>query len=220
MDDNEAYAAHEHVFGEGPDEWLVRHEGLIDSGARVLDVGAGQGRHALYLARRGLRVDALDASQAGLEQLSDAIAAERLPIRTIVGTWEQWDPYAGAYGTVLLAGLIQLVERRRWPGLVEKVTGWLGTGGLVFVTGHTTDDDGHRARVAGLAGWTRAGEYEYRSDRGEVRSYLRPGELARVFSSMEVVAVEESPGPEHRHGSGALERHARALGLFRRRGHL
>lgn len=214
---DDQYASTAALFGEEPDEWLVRHEHLINVQSRALDVGAGQGRHALHLARRGVRVDALDSSEVGLEQLAAAMGGERLPLRTIAGRWEDWNPHPGSYDTVLLFGLIQLVAREKLPELVARVESWTKPCGLVFVTAHTTDDVGHALRAAGLAGWTRVGVGSYRSDRGEIRTYLEPGELVRVFGSLECVDVEESLGPEHRHGDGAPERHARAMGLFRRR---
>ena len=46
-------------------EWLVG-EGLVPASGDVLDVAAGAGRNAIFLASRGLDVDAVDISDAGL----------------------------------------------------------------------------------------------------------------------------------------------------------
>ena len=43
-----------------PSEWVVRWAPLIRPGGRVLDLAAGSGRHARYLARLGFEVDAVD----------------------------------------------------------------------------------------------------------------------------------------------------------------
>jgi SAM-dependent methyltransferase len=48
--------------------------------SRVLDVGAGIGRHALAFARAGLEVTAIDASPTGLEELARRAQAEQLAI--------------------------------------------------------------------------------------------------------------------------------------------
>lgn len=51
---------------------------------RVLDVGAGIGRHALACARAGFEVAAIDASRTGLDELQRAAKAESLGIETQV----------------------------------------------------------------------------------------------------------------------------------------
>lgn len=58
------------------DMWLPRH-------GRALDVAGGSGRHALWLARRGLDVTLVDISDVALERATRAAAAERLAITTL-----------------------------------------------------------------------------------------------------------------------------------------
>ena len=52
-----------------PSPWLVRFAALIAPGARVLDCACGSGRHARWLAARGMQVDAVDRDRAALERL-------------------------------------------------------------------------------------------------------------------------------------------------------
>jgi SAM-dependent methyltransferase len=62
-------------------EWLPRLELDLGPGSRIaVDVACGQGRHVLYLARRGWQVDAVDISEVALEQLTAAAAAEGLAV--------------------------------------------------------------------------------------------------------------------------------------------
>jgi len=49
-----------------PSPWIVRFAPLVSAGARVLDLAAGHGRHALHLARLGARVVAVDRDAAAL----------------------------------------------------------------------------------------------------------------------------------------------------------
>ena len=52
-----------------PSAWVVRFAHLIAPGARVLDVAAGRGRHARFLAARGASVVALDRDADALGEL-------------------------------------------------------------------------------------------------------------------------------------------------------
>ena len=71
-------------LGEGPahfepQDFLVRHAGLLRPGGLALDVACGFGGNALYLADQGYTVDAVDVSEVALEAAS--AEAERRGLR-------------------------------------------------------------------------------------------------------------------------------------------
>ena len=63
-----------------PSPWIVRFSSLIGDGARVLDLASGRGRHARWLAARGMHAVAVDrdadalASLAGVPRVSTRVA--------------------------------------------------------------------------------------------------------------------------------------------------
>jgi SAM-dependent methyltransferase len=65
---------------EVPSEFLTAHAALISG--RVLDVAAGAGRNAIFLARRGALVEALDISLMGLRLAQQTARAEGLTLLT------------------------------------------------------------------------------------------------------------------------------------------
>ena len=78
-------------FGLAPSPWIERFAHLVAPSARVLDVAAGHGRHALLFAARGARVTAVDRDAAALATLdgTPGIAKRVLDLET--GAW----PLAG-----------------------------------------------------------------------------------------------------------------------------
>jgi SAM-dependent methyltransferase len=60
-------------------DFVVEQLGL-DSGASVLDVACGHGRHSLELARRGIRVKGIDLSPRSLAIARETAAAENLDV--------------------------------------------------------------------------------------------------------------------------------------------
>jgi len=66
-----------------PSPFLAELDGLLPRRGRALDVGGGAGRHALWLARRGLDVTLADVSDVALAQAAAAARAEGLPLTTL-----------------------------------------------------------------------------------------------------------------------------------------
>jgi cyclopropane fatty-acyl-phospholipid synthase-like methyltransferase len=195
------------LFGEAPDPLLVEYLSHISIDQPVLDVGAGQGRHALHLAELGYEVDAIDPSSVGIEQLRSRAASQALSLRVQVAGWEDFPGTPRGYGAVLLFGLVQLLTRAQIDALAQQSSRWLVPGGLLFVTGHTTDDAGCAMRASDPA-WSSVDNGTFVGPDGQLRTYLRPGEVLERFGQFEVVHHWEGMGPEHRHGDGPLERHA------------
>ncbi len=74
----ERYGSGRRSATEAPSEFLVAHADRF--AGRVLDIAAGAGRNAIFLARRGVTVEALDVSRTGLRLATAVAAAERLPL--------------------------------------------------------------------------------------------------------------------------------------------
>ena len=94
----EKYRAGVHTERD-PDPLLAKALAFAPPRGRALDVACGRGRHAIALARRGYRVDAVDISPVGL-----ASARERagiLPIRWIEADLDGWEPEANAYAVIV-----------------------------------------------------------------------------------------------------------------------
>jgi SAM-dependent methyltransferase len=83
-----------------PSPFLVEHIEDI-RGDVALDVAAGTGRHALWLARRGLRVHAVDVSEAAARRLAQLASAEHLPVHAIVADIASFPVPAATYDVVI-----------------------------------------------------------------------------------------------------------------------
>lgn len=64
---NARYSTEEYVYGTTPNDFLLEMSHYI-KGANVLCLAEGEGRNAVYLAREGYNVFAVDASVVGLEK--------------------------------------------------------------------------------------------------------------------------------------------------------
>jgi SAM-dependent methyltransferase len=212
MDYDEIYENTEHVFGPDPEDILAGYYRGIDRLKPVLDIGAGQGRNALFLAREGYVVDALDPSKVALDALSEIARHEDLTIRTHHSGFESFQPRV-PYSGILLFGLIPEHPWGTIEHLLTKIDTWSFQGTILFVTAFTTDDP---AFPLHLKTWNAIGKNSFQSEQGQVRTYLRSGELLCLFHRWSVVHYWEGMGPEHRHGEGPPERHGKVEAVFQR----
>jgi tellurite methyltransferase len=74
----------------GPPNDLVEEIKAIVPHGKVLDLGAGDGRHSLYLAALGFEVTAVDISEAGLEKLQQFATKQNLKIKTKLIDLNSW----------------------------------------------------------------------------------------------------------------------------------
>ena len=110
------YAHERHLFTTGPNALLVDVAGAMTPG-RALDIGMGQGRNALWLARRGWEVTGLDVSAEGVRQAShERLTALHTAAEDFDFGRQQWDLIAGIFvHGVMLRESARVIEALR-PG--------------------------------------------------------------------------------------------------------
>ena len=141
-----------------PSAFLVAHAELIPSDGRALDVGGGAGRHAVWLARRGLDVTLIDVSDLALEQTerraTDAGVAHRLRLLRI-----DLDDGALPPGPFDVIVMFHYLNRERRDAIAELLTG----GGVLVAVQPTIHNRERHAKPGP----------EYLVDPGELDAWAR-----------------------------------------------
>lgn len=102
----------------------------------AVDLAAGEGRHALWLARRGWRVTAVDFSDVGLSRGRGEPGADRVSwVTADVTTWSA-EP---ASADLVLVAYLHLPEPEI-TDLLARAVGWLRPGGRLLVLGHDVEN--------------------------------------------------------------------------------
>jgi 2-polyprenyl-3-methyl-5-hydroxy-6-metoxy-1,4-benzoquinol methylase len=101
-----------------PASLLVEHRALLPAG-RALDVACGAGRNALWMAREGFAVDAIDIAHAGLRRLTVGARREGLSVHAVQADLEDFPLPAERYAVVVNTLYLQ---RSLFPALRRAVT--------------------------------------------------------------------------------------------------
>ena len=118
-----------HPGGGVPSDWVRRFAALVPVGANVLDLAAGGGRHARWLAERGCRVTAVDRDAAALATM-DVVAGIETRVLDLENA--RWPLDGECFDAVVVANylyrprLAELFALVRPGGLVIYETFMLG----------------------------------------------------------------------------------------------
>ena len=147
---DQRYGGKEYAYGTEPNEFLVAMAPRLPMG-RVLCLGEGEGRNAVWLAGQGYDVTAVDASRVGLEK-AERLAAERgVTMTTVHSNLAAYDIEPGIWDgilsvfchlpTTLRADVHVAEEGLGGDADVRKQTGIATATCLAFDPGHESGPD-------------------------------------------------------------------------------
>lgn len=181
---------------------FIRFLDMLGAGRRrIVDLGCGQGRHALVAARRGVEVHAVDQSAVALRQLAETAAADDLPITTAIADLSSIRGFEQAFDGAVMVTSLDHLTLPQMQVLEEALRAGLKPGAMLYVEAFTVEDPGYRGGAP--ASETRA----------PVRHYFGKGELAGTFRRWEIVESREFAERDEGHGHAHL--HGMALLIAR-----
>jgi tellurite methyltransferase len=163
-----------------PAAFLLEVSGYLPAGARVLDVGGGGGRNAIWLAKHGHSVTVADISTEGLALARVAAADAGVDVDAIQMDFDK-DPFPGGPWDVILD--FHFMKRHLFPTFLAE----LQPGGLLVFA---------RATVRNLE----------RNERPPRPFLLAEGEGWDLLRGWELVIAREGWSAEDRHEFEALAR--------------
>lgn len=150
---NSLYINQEAPWGREADP-LVEKAAEHFTGNEVLDLGAGDGRNALFLAERGFNVTAVDLSEKALGQLNSRIAGANLTITSLNEDITTYD-FPDSIDNVICSLVLHFLKRDEAQNVLYKIVESTPKEG-VAVFKHFTNIGDLSMEEAGY--WPKAGE--------------------------------------------------------------
>jgi NADH:ubiquinone reductase (H+-translocating) len=129
---NRRYEAVERLWSAEPNALLAEFAEKLSPG-RALDVGAGEGRNAVWLVKRGWRVTALDVSGVALARAAARAAEEGVDLECVEADWREHLPHPSTYELVVISFIHPHPDER--TAMFEWALDALAAGGHLFVVG-------------------------------------------------------------------------------------
>lgn len=119
---NSKFSRDGYLYGKKPNAFLVSCSNNFNINHRFLCLGEGEGRNAIYFAKRGYEVVALDASDIGLKKLQEHANEFNVEVKTKCIDLNDWEP-SKKYGTIV-ASFLHMYEYER-EALFDKINSCL-----------------------------------------------------------------------------------------------
>jgi len=101
---NDKYAETELLWSAGPNQFVETFCRDLPTG-RAIDLAAGEGRNAVWLAEQGWEATAVDFSDVGIAKAEQMAASRGVSINAVVADLTEYVPTPGGYDLVVVAYL-------------------------------------------------------------------------------------------------------------------
>ncbi len=129
---NDRYAGRDYVWKVEPNQFVEAHLAEMPIGSAI-DLGAGEGRNAVWLASRGWAVTAVDFSRAGLDKAARLAAEHGVSIEFVEADATRYQP--DRLVDLVVISYLQLDPDDRRT-VLEHAKTWLVEGGTLFIIAH------------------------------------------------------------------------------------
>jgi 2-polyprenyl-3-methyl-5-hydroxy-6-metoxy-1,4-benzoquinol methylase len=163
---DDRFGKKEFALGREPNPFLKKYIHLLPRG-KALDIASGEGRNAVFLARQGFEVDAVDISDKGLKKAQKLAREQGVKIKTFLVDLDQYQIEKERYD--LIANFYYLKRR-----LIPRIKKGIKKGGRVIFETYLLEH-----RTLGTGGPKQA------------KYFLKPNELLRLFKNFRILFYRE-----------------------------
>ncbi|WP_079509281.1 class I SAM-dependent methyltransferase [Mesobacillus jeotgali] len=194
-------------FENYPDENLAEYlKTKIIKAGKVLELGCGPGRNAIYLAENGFLVDAVDQSEVGLSWGKERAFEQKVSVNFIRQNIFDLHIEEGSYDLVYDSGCFHHIPPHRRMDYIELVKRALKPGGHFALTCFVV---GGKLGGAGISDWEVYRGRSMRGGLGFTQEKLR--EIFRDFESVEIRKMRDKTSDQRLFGTSEL-----LAGLFKK----
>ena len=170
---NQRFTSDAYLFGTAPNRWLAEHATHWTIGARVLSVADGEGRNSVWLAERGLVVDAFDVSKVGIEKARRLAAAHEVDVNYVLADCDEFEWKPSHYDGIV-AIFVQFADPALRERLFAHCIDSLKPGGTLVLQGYTPK------------------QLEYRTGGPPIAAHLYTEAMLRAaFAALEIIELRE-----------------------------
>jgi SAM-dependent methyltransferase len=148
---SKVYKSDNSFFGDDPSNFAIRCYNHIkeNNSKKILDLGSGHGRDALFFASNGIEVDSLDYSATAIEILDKMAKEKRLPIKAQVFDVNNQLPFPDGYFDAVYSHMLlnMRFSLHELHSIFSEIRRVLKSKGLNFFSVRNNNDKSYRKGI-------------------------------------------------------------------------
>lgn len=172
---NALYKDNKSVWGDRPNALLEQVYSKVERPADFLDLGCGQGRDSLFMLKNGFSVTAVDKSREGLNNISEQIKKDKLPLDSIVLVHQDAKDFSiekDKFTVINAFNVLQFLFKADALAVVKNIKDGLISGGYAIISGFIDSD------------------LLYQKN-NQNNGFFKQGELKSLFPDFKILLYEE-----------------------------
>ena len=180
----DVYKKEKNYFGMEPHKLTINIIKYKKTG-NVLDLGCGEGRDAIFLAKKGFKVTAIDFSTTGIKNLLEKAKREKVKIITKIEDIKKFS-FNKKYDAIISFSVLQFLKRNEVFNIIKKMKKNTKIRGLNIITA-----------------------FNEKNPNKNFPFLFREGELKDMYKNWETIQYNERVTPIEKHGKfGKPHRHS------------
>lgn len=196
------YKQKKFYWGLKPDPLLVKFLKSIPGGT-ILDIGAGEGRNSIFLAKKNFKVEAIDKITEGLIKCKKFAKQKGFSIKTRVCDIKKFNFKKNKYSLIIAIASLDFLKKSEIKKIIFKIKQSLQKGGIIYIVAFTVQDPIYK-NLAKIQKPIEVNTF-YSERLGCYRHFFAHNELKKLFKEFTILHYQEyikkdaHPDP-HSHG--------------------
>ncbi|TMW70990.1 class I SAM-dependent methyltransferase [Alteribacter natronophilus] len=136
------YLNTDQLWASEPEAVLSKYADLVDKDGKVLDLGMGEGRNALYYGGKGFDVTGIDYSPTAVERTQEKAQQLGVKLDTSSGDLKDYEITPGSCSLIIMASVLNFFRDDEIDAILDKVEKGLKKGGLLYLNVFDTGEPG------------------------------------------------------------------------------
>ncbi len=132
------YKGKKYYWGLEPSSLVVKAISFVKKG-KVLDLGAGEGRDSVFLAKKGFKVLAVDSSKYGIHKLNQLAKIHNVKLKSVVEDITKLK-IKGNYDLIICNNVLHFLHRNDVYALIENIKKHTKKKGINVISAFFDDD--------------------------------------------------------------------------------
>nr|TXF81835.1 class I SAM-dependent methyltransferase [Alkalicoccus halolimnae] len=192
------YRSVDNLWGFTPNSMLLNYTAFVSKKGKVLDVGIGEGRNALYFAQQGYEVEGLDISKTAISRCQELSEEYNLNIKAEAADIREYDVQKDEYSLIILSNVLNFFSEKDRNEIMTKLKKGLKEDGLIYINVFDNEEPSikkAKERCKQVADFT-----YYDEENNMYHHYFTQGEMQDLVEDYTTISLVRSKFLDNTHG--------------------